>query len=241
MSATLSSWYKGWASLFLIASRKLISSTHHWEQSIIAVQSRLPIKLSHECKSMCLRTAEQCQNKHYTSQRSCKQNGTLTFWLLVYITCSTMDSNGEIVGALYGCPAGADFSGRCKHIATFTFALEEYCSIRELRSPQSCTSVLQKWNQPHKRKVYSRRYPLHQTWVQEDKKVAPSVFYDPCPPNLCSTSYSSIQVLNLPSALATASSSSALELPPPPPFLRDKYSKHLNLSSWLLLRLDWNS
>ena len=166
-------------------------------------------------------------------------------------------SNGEIVDASCGCPAGAGPNGRCKHTVAFTFALEEYCSIRELRSPQSCTSELQKWNQPRKRKLESRSVddiPFIKHEYGKTKKVAPSVFYDPRPPNMQSTSQSSIQVLredllqsgkdivllhllpssdsdestsHLPSASATASSSSALELPPPPPFLRDKCAKRL--------------
>ena len=75
---------------------------------------------------------------------------------ILYNICLTMDSIGEILGASCGCPASAGPNGRCKHIAAFTFALEEYCNIRELRSPQSCTSELQKWNQPRKRKLESR-------------------------------------------------------------------------------------
>ena len=43
---------------------------------------------------------------------------------------STRLSNGEIVDASCGRPAGAGPNGRCKHIVAFTFALEEYYSIR---------------------------------------------------------------------------------------------------------------
>ena len=176
---------------------------------------------------------------------------------ILYNICLTVDSIGEILGASCGCPAGAGPNGRCKHIAAFTFALEEYCSIRELRSPQSCTSELQKWNQPRKRKLESRsvnNIPFIKHEYGKTKKVALSVFYDPRPPNMRSTSQSSIQILRedllqsgkeivllhlLPSsdettspltcasAAASLSSSSALKLPPPPPFLRGKYAKHL--------------
>ena len=89
-------------------------------------------------------------------------------------------SNGEIVDASCGCPAGAGPNGRCKHTVAFTFALEEYCSIRELRSPQSCTSELhiQKWNQLCKRKFELRSVddiPFIKCEYRKTKKVAPSV------------------------------------------------------------------
>ena len=74
MSATLSSLYEGWlcfsvahASLSLMASQKLISSTQHREQSIIAVRSCLPIKHLHVCE---------CKNDGCTcAYASVRQNG----------------------------------------------------------------------------------------------------------------------------------------------------------------------
>ena len=38
-------------------------------------------------------------------------------------------------------------------IAALCYALEEYCRISSIRSPTACTSQLQKWNQPRKRKL----------------------------------------------------------------------------------------
>ena len=167
-----------------------------------------------------------------------------------------MDNDGEIVGASCGCPAGAGPNGSCKHIAAFSFALEEFCSIKALRSPQSCTSELQKWNQPRKRKLEPRSIddiPFIKHEYGKTKKVAPSVFYDPRPPNMRYTSQSSIETLRsdllqtgkeivllhllpktssdslrsrLPSKSSDSASSSSA-LPPPPPLLRDKYAKHL--------------
>ena len=45
--------------------------------------------------------------------------------------------------------------GNCRHIAALGYALEEYSQIRTLRTPTACTSKLQTWNQPRKRKLDS--------------------------------------------------------------------------------------
>ncbi len=83
--------------------------------------------------------------------------------------CLSVEIDGEITAASCGCPAGAGPKGSCKHIAAFSFSLEEFCGMKWLRSPQSCTSELQKWNQPHKRKLESCSIedidPFHQARV----------------------------------------------------------------------------
>ena len=66
-----------------------------------------------------------------------------------------MDSNAYVLTASCGCPAGAGPTGSCKHICALCYALEKFCEIKRLRSPQLCTSELQKWNQPRKRKLAS--------------------------------------------------------------------------------------
>ena len=75
---------------------------------------------------------------------------------ILYNINLTMDSNGYVLTASCGCPAGAGPTGSCKHICALCYALEKFCEIKQLRSPQSCTSELQKWNQPRKRKLESR-------------------------------------------------------------------------------------
>ena len=94
----------------------------------------------------------------------------------------TMDGNAEVENAPCGCPAGAGPKGSCKHISALCYSLEEYCRIKKLRSPQSCTSELQKWNQPRKRKLESRSvedisFVKHE--YGKTKKVEQSVLYDP--------------------------------------------------------------
>ena len=125
------------------------------------------------------------------------------------------------------------------------YALEEYCRIKELRSPHSCTSQLQKWNQPRKRRLESRsvedisfvKYEYGKT-----KKTAQSVMYDPRPPHMRSTTESCIQSLRddllstgkdialihlLPFTASSARINTLPSLPPPPPVLRHKFSEHL--------------
>ena len=111
---------------------------------------------------------------------------------ILYNIKLTIDSSGEVLTASCGCPAGAGPKGSCKHISALCYALEEYCRIKELRSPHSCTSQLQKWNQPRKRRLESRsvedisfvKYEYGKT-----KKTAQSVMYDPRPPHMRSITF----------------------------------------------------
>ena len=75
---------------------------------------------------------------------------------IVYKIDLTIDAKGDIITAMCGCPAGAGPSGCCKYISALCYALEEFCRIKELRSPQSCTAELQRWNQPRKRRLDCR-------------------------------------------------------------------------------------
>lgn len=75
---------------------------------------------------------------------------------LLYKVNVTLDANADLTSASCDCPAGGGPIGCCKHIAALCFALEEYSRIKQVRSPRSCTSVLQTWNQPRKRKLDSR-------------------------------------------------------------------------------------
>ena len=59
----------------------------------------------------------------------------------------------DVTYAECGCPAGTAPGGSCKHIAALCYALEEYGRISSIRSPTACTSQLQKWNHPRKRKL----------------------------------------------------------------------------------------
>ena len=63
------------------------------------------------------------------------------------------ESQGEILFASCPCPAGKGPLGSCKHIAAVCYALEEFCRIKCTREFETCTSRLQTWNQPRKRKL----------------------------------------------------------------------------------------
>ena len=57
------------------------------------------------------------------------------------------------------CPPGRGPHGSCKHIAATLFALENFNTIREEIQDDdtvSCTSKLQTWNHPRKRRLDSQ-------------------------------------------------------------------------------------
>ena len=58
------------------------------------------------------------------------------------------------------CPAGQGPSGSCKHLAALCHALEDYVKLRTIfveAGEKSYTSLLQKWNQPRKRRLDSKK------------------------------------------------------------------------------------
>ena len=60
---------------------------------------------------------------------------------------------GEILFSSCPCPAGKGPLGSCKHIAALCYALEEFNRLKCTREFDTCTSRLQTWNQPRKRKL----------------------------------------------------------------------------------------
>ena len=67
----------------------------------------------------------------------------------VYLCYLVLTSVGNVLRAHCGCPAGVD--GRCNHVASTMFALEEYIKVRDKQCTESCTSKPCKWNVPRKR------------------------------------------------------------------------------------------
>lgn len=165
---------------------------------------------------------------------------------ILYSINLTMDSNGYVLTASCGCPAGAGPTASCKHVCALCYALEKFCEIKRLRSPQSCTSELQKWNQPRKRKLDSRPAEdiafIKYEYGKKNKPQPPAT-YDPRPPSSRSTLDSRIQTLRhdleetgrdivllhlLPQPNAQNQVHSPLcTLPPPPPVVREKFLKQL--------------
>ena len=77
----------------------------------------------------------------------------------VYKIKISMTNSSDICLAECSCPAGRGPHGSCKHIAATLFALENFNTIREEiqdNDTVSCTSKLQTWNQPRKRRLDSQ-------------------------------------------------------------------------------------
>ena len=78
-----------------------------------------------------------------------------TYSFLLTIDKATVD----VSSAQYTCPAGKGPFGSCKHIAALCFALEDFVKMLEIileQGEEACTSVLQRWNQPRKKRLESK-------------------------------------------------------------------------------------
>ena len=111
---------------------------------------------------------------------------------IVYRLEMSIDSNGDIESASCGCPAGGKPFGSCKHISALCYALEEYSRIKQIRQPDSCTSRLQEWNRPRKRRLPPQEVE-EIAFIKEEygksKRPLPSMVYDPRPTEFqCTTS-----------------------------------------------------
>ncbi len=103
------------------------------------------------------------------------------------ITLTVNRINGDILSAVCGCPAGLGPTGSCKHIAALCYALEEFSRIRTTNDYTACTSKLQEWNQPRKRKLDAEIVGDIKFVKLEHGKVkreATRPWYDPRPPFL---------------------------------------------------------
>ena len=56
-----------------------------------------------------------------------------------------------VTWAEFGCPTGRVPHGSCKHLAAVMYALESFYRLSFMQEEDSCTSKLQKWNQPVKK------------------------------------------------------------------------------------------
>ena len=68
------------------------------------------------------------------------------------------DGSGEIQFSKCGCVAGKGPRASCKHIASVCYALENFSRVF-LDEPEhlACTDLLQKWNQPRKRRLSPKK------------------------------------------------------------------------------------
>ena len=65
------------------------------------------------------------------------------------------------------CPAGHGPMVSCKHLVALCFCLEDFVKLRNatLEIREACTSVLQKWNQPRKHRLDSKRQKKYHSSV----------------------------------------------------------------------------
>ena len=74
------------------------------------------------------------------------------------ITMRINDKSGEIQFAKCGCVAGKGPRASCKHIASVCYSLKNFSGVF-LDEPEhlACTDLLQKWNQPRKRRLSPKK------------------------------------------------------------------------------------
>lgn len=110
-------------------------------------------------------------------------------------------NNSSVKGAECTCPAGRGPSGSCKHIAAFCFALEDFVRTRdklEGNDQVSCTSVLQQWNKPRKRRLDSKMVEdisFRNEKFNVESKRNPTELFDPRPSELRKTTEADIEEL----------------------------------------------
>ena len=99
------------------------------------------------------------------------------------------------------CPAGRGPSGSCKHIAAFCYALEDFVRTRDKlddNDEASCTSVLQQWNKPRKRRLDSKMVEdisFRNEKFNVESKRNPTDLFDPRPSALKKTTEADIEEL----------------------------------------------
>ena len=117
---------------------------------------------------------------------------------IVYSLELTLDNSGDIVSASCGCPAGGKPYGSCKHISALCYALEEYSRMKETCQTDSCTSRLQEWNHPRKRRLPPQEVE-DITFVKEEygktKRQLQSMAYDPRPTEFQCTTTTEVKLL----------------------------------------------
>ena len=69
--------------------------------------------------------------------------------------CVSVTDTADVKDVCYAdcsCPAGKGPKGSCKHLAALFYALENFTKCGFAQDVQTCTDVLQTWNQPSKKK-----------------------------------------------------------------------------------------
>ena len=119
---------------------------------------------------------------------------------VVYNLRVSFDSgSSDITYATCGCPAGCGPTCVCKHLGALCYFMEDVCR-NGTTSSESCTSSLQTWHQPGKKRKSDTPTTLdHMKFFKaeygKEKRVVSSSNYDPRPSHLIGTSSKEITAL----------------------------------------------
>ena len=109
-------------------------------------------------------------------------------------------SSVNVSSAKCNCPAGKGPHGSYKHLAALCFAIEDFIKTQNIalqQGEEACTSALQKWNQPRKRRLESKKLEDITFSSLPYEKTANSRFhyksYDPRPPRMRKTSKTDLE------------------------------------------------
>ena len=90
-------------------------------------------------------------NNYYCFMAKClpEMRKDRIYWLKMALLSDSFD----IHHAECGCPAGRGPQGSCKHIASLTYALIDFCQMKSVLNQETCTDCLQQWNRPRGKHV----------------------------------------------------------------------------------------
>ena len=116
----------------------------------------------------------------------------------VYFIKVVFDAN-DIVYAVCGCAAGAGPTCSCKHFGALCYFIEEYCRLKSDVLYSSCTSSLQTWHQPSRKRSSASSSKMDQIKFSKNEygkvKREISTNYDPRPMEYKTTTSNEITLL----------------------------------------------
>ena len=71
---------------------------------------------------------------------------------IYFVQMALQRNSSEIISAQWGCPAGHEPTGSCKHIGALSYTLAVFIRFIMSLEYQTCTDILQQWNCPCARK-----------------------------------------------------------------------------------------
>jgi hypothetical protein len=115
-----------------------------------------------------------------------------------YIMRIVFNTTSNIELAVCGCVAGIGPTCTCKHLGALCYFLEEFCRLHST-SYESCTSSLQTWHQPTRKRAFSpcaaSDIKFYKATYGREKVTTTTCNYDPRPLAYQGTSASEIETL----------------------------------------------